>query len=126
MDNFENMNDKMESMELTLEELHIENEENKLLNNIVTLESTLKKFSKCGYGDIVVNSKQEAKLTIYTRQGTKSGIHFEKRCSNYRCRAGFFHGFHTYGKTKMFDENVLINTYLVGYYTPSTFFPSIF
>ena len=90
MDNFENMNDKMESMELTLEELHIENEENKLLNNIVTLESTLKKCSKCGYGDIVVNSKQEAKLTIYTRQGTKSGIHYEKKMQQLQMQGRVF------------------------------------
>ena len=97
---------------LTKEELDIEENELNSLEENITFESTLIKCTKCGFGD-VLKTGMTSNLTVYTRQGTKRGLHILKRCNNYRCRAGYQYGYSTLQKIKYYDENVLQNKYLI-------------
>ena len=107
------MSSTLNSEELSSDELLFEKEESSSLEEIVTLESLHSRCLRCGYGEIKSENKAGARLTIYTRQGTKSGIHVEKRCKNYRCRTGYYHGFYSSDNAKTYDHDVLAKKYLL-------------
>ena len=61
-----------------------------------------------------VDKERRSLIIVYTRTGTKKGISVEKRCNNYRCRKGYYYGFHR-GKdnSKVFETDVLKNDFLL-------------
>ena len=66
-------------------------------NNIAHLESTVTKCVICKFGDVQPCSRNEnidSDIVIYARDGMMKGIHREKRCNNYKCRTGYFYGYH--------------------------------
>ena len=116
MDFFSNLSESLEkeNKELTEDEHSFECQNTSSLESIGILESKDMLCKLCGFGQLLKpDSKGATQLTIYTRQGTKTVLHQEKRCNNYRCRTGHYYGFHRAKKGKVFDENVLQNDYLI-------------
>ena len=68
-------------MEFSPEELELESLEVKESN--IRLSSSATKCTVCKIGN-VVKVGRETQLVIYTRSGTKKGVHVEMRCNN-RC-----------------------------------------
>ena len=93
-------------MEFSEEELKLESLE--LQPSEIRLSSFAVKCEICKTGN-VVNVGREANLVIYTRSGTRKGVHVEKRCNNRSlpCRAGHYFGFVKTGNTKHIDTDAL-------------------
>ena len=104
---------KCDSMEFSNEELEIE-----AMNcekSDITLCASAKKCTVCKTGD-VVKVGRETHLVIYTRSGTRLGVHVEMRCNSrgtLPCRAGHYHGYIKVGGEKHVDDDALKNEYLV-------------
>ena len=100
-------------MEFSNEELEIE-----AMNcekSDITLCASAKKCTVCKTGD-VVKVGRETHLVIYTRSGTRLGVHVEMRCNSrgtLPCRAGHYHGYIKVGGEKHVDDDALKNEYLV-------------
>ena len=99
-------------MEFSADELKIESLE--LEQADIHLSSSYLKCTVCNTGD-VVKVGREAHLVIYTRTGTKQGVHIEKRCNNRTlpCRAGHYYGYIKAGTTKVIDNDALQQDFLV-------------
>ena len=93
-------------MELTAEEIEIESLS--VEQSDIVLSSSNATCSICKTGK-VVSVGRETQIVIYTRFGTKKGMHVEKRCNNrlLSCRAGFYYGYHKVGATKYLDAEIL-------------------
>ena len=80
----------------------------------IMLASKYVKCEVCKTGT-VVKVGRETPLVIYTRCGTKKGVHVEMRCNNRSlpCRAGHYHGFVKDGTTKVIDDDVLKAEFLI-------------
>ena len=80
----------------------------------ICLSSSAQKCQVCKTGT-VVKVGRKTDLIIYTRSGTLRGIHEERRCNNRTlpCRAGHFHGYVKSDQTKVLDDNILQNKYLI-------------
>ena len=99
-------------MELTAKEIEIESLS--VEQSDIVLSSSNATCSICKTGK-VVSVGRETQIVIYTRFGTKKGMHVEKRCNNrlLSCRGGFYYGYHKVGATKYLDADILKNEYLV-------------
>ena len=99
-------------MEFSKEELEIE--ELNLENSDIRLSSSSVKCDICKTGN-VVKVGRETSIVIYTRYGTRRGVHVEMRCNNRTlpCRAGHYHGYVKVGTAKHIEDDALRNTYLV-------------
>ena len=80
----------------------------------ICLSSSAETCQVCGTGT-VVRVGRHTDLIIYTRSGTVRGIHEEMRCNNRTlpCRAGHFYGYVKSGQSKVLDDDVLSNKYLI-------------
>ena len=99
-------------MEFSRQELDIETQYAD--TSELRLESSHIQCQVCKTGSVVAVGR-EANLVIYTRTGTKRGVHVEKRCNNRSlpCRAGHYYGYVKTGEGKVIDSDALINEYLV-------------
>ena len=79
-------------MEFSRQELDIETQYAD--TSELRLESSHIQCQVCTTGYVVAVGR-EANLVIYTRTGTKRGVHVEKRCNNRSlpCRAGHYYGY---------------------------------
>ena len=73
----------------------------------MVLESQHEKCILCKTGD-VISVGRDCNLIVYTREGTKTAKHIEKRCNNktMMCRAGHYYGYVMKGLTKIFDNKL--------------------
>ena len=80
----------------------------------VCLSSSAQMCQVCGTGT-VVRVGRHTDLIIYTRSGTVRGVHEEMRCNNRTlpCRACHFHGYVKSGQSKLLDDDILRNKYLI-------------
>ena len=85
-------------MEFSLDERNLESLD--IENSDIQLSSSSVKCEICKTG-IVVKVGRESHLVLYTRTGTKKGVHIEKRCNNRtaQCRAGHYYGYIKSGAT---------------------------
>ena len=99
-------------MEFSLDELNLESLD--VETSDIQLSSSSVKCKICKTGN-VVKVGRESHLVLYTRTGTKKGVHIEKRCNNRttQCRAGHYYGYIKSGATKVIDEDTLKREYLV-------------
>ena len=99
-------------MEFSEEELKIESLGVEQSN--IQLSSLSSKCDVCNTGT-VVKVGREANLVIYTRTGTKKGLHVEMRCNNRTlpCRAGHYFGYVKTGSAKIIDKDALRKEFLV-------------
>ena len=99
-------------MEFTKEELEIE--ELNLETSNICLSSSSLNCDVCKTGN-VVKVGRETSIVIYTRTGTKRGVHVEMRCNNRSlpCRAGHYHGYLNVGSAKHIQDDALKNEFLV-------------
>ena len=60
----------------------------------IRLESAASLCEVCKIGSVVPVGR-ETQMVVYTRSGTRRGVHVEKRCNNRSlpCRAGHYHGY---------------------------------
>ena len=93
--------------EVEIESLNVEHSD-------IILSSSAETCSVCKTGKVVCVGR-ETEIVIYTRSGTKRGIHVEKRCNNrlLSCRAGHYYGYHKMGATKHLEADILKNEFLV-------------
>ena len=98
---------------LLINVLKRENEKDKI-KDMLEFQSTK---VNCFCGKKIIVTGRFALIHVYTRSGTKTAKHIEKRCWN--CGRGFFYGFSTEGKQKdgkmriQYDETALENEYLL-------------
>ena len=80
----------------------------------IRLESSATLCQVCKTGSVVPVGR-EASLVIYTRTGTKRGVHIEKRCNNRSlpCRAGHYYGYLKTAEGKIIERNALRKEYLI-------------
>ena len=80
----------------------------------IRLESAASLCEVCKIGSVVPVGR-ETQMVVYTRSGTRRGVHVEKRCNNRSlpCRAGHYHGYVKTAEGKIIDTDVLKNEYLV-------------
>ena len=99
-------------MEFTKEELEIE--ELNLETSNICLSSSSLNCDVCKTGN-VVKVGRETSIVIYTRTGTKRGVHVEMRCNNRSlpCRAGHYHGYLNVESAKHIQDDALKNEFLV-------------
>ena len=99
-------------MEFSREELEIESLG--CLPSDICLSSSAVECEVCKTGT-VVRVGREASMVIYTRNGTVTAKHEEKRCNNRTlpCRAGHYYGYTRTGQTKVLDQDVLRGEFLV-------------
>ena len=99
-------------MEFSKEELEIESFGSEPSD--IRLSSAAVMCHVCKTGS-VVQVGREADMVIYTRHGTVTAKHLEKRCNNRTlpCRAGHYYGYTKTGHTKILDENGLKGEFLV-------------
>ena len=100
------------NMEFTKEELEIESLG--LEQSDICLSSAVVKCDVCKTGT-AVKAGRDAKMIIYTRTGTLMAKHEEMSCNNCTlpCRAVHYHGFTKTGQTKILDQDILKNQFLV-------------
>ena len=93
--------------ELKIEALYLEASGISLSSSAVTCDI-------CKTGN-VVKVGRETNIVIYTRSGTKKGLHVEMRCNNRSlpCRAGHYFGYVKVGTAKHIDSDALRNEFLV-------------
>ena len=99
-------------MEFTKEDLELETVS--VEPSDICLSSSAQKCQVCKTGT-VVKVGRKTDLIIYTRSGTLRGIHEERRCNNRTlpCRAGHFYGYVRSGQSKVLDDDILQNKYLI-------------
>ena len=99
-------------MEFSEEDIQIESLT--LENADIVLSSPAVICGVCKTGKVVTVGR-ETQLVIYTRTGTKRGLHVEKRCNNRTlpCRVGHFYGYTKVGSVKHMNDDVLNNDFLI-------------
>ena len=99
-------------MEFSQEEIEIEN----VCDDVseIRLESSVSLCEVCKKGSVVPVGR-ETQMVLYTRSGTRRGVHIEKRCNNRSlpCRAGHYHGYVKTAEGKVIDNDALKKEYLV-------------
>ena len=73
----------------------------------------------CKSGTIVPTKRslEKEEFTIYGRNGVRKGVHVESRCNfeniNFKCNAGYFHGYMTFQGKKIWNDDALSQKVLV-------------
>ena len=80
----------------------------------IRLESSSSVCEVCKIGAVVPVGR-ETQLVLYTRSGTRRGVHVEKRCNNRStpCRVGHYYGYVKTAEGKVIDSEVLKNDFLI-------------
>ena len=80
----------------------------------IRLESSASLCEVCKKGSVVPVGR-ETQMVVYTRSGTRRGVHIEKRCNNRSLpyHAGHYHGYVKTAEGKIIDTDVLKKEYLV-------------
>ena len=84
-------------------------------SSVLELKSEETTCVVCLKGRVTVDKRSYNKesFTIYGRNGPRTALHLESRCTNSSCRVGYYHGYLSYNGMTVYADNALKNEVLV-------------